>query len=107
MHFTKVNIESLNKKPLKDIANVINDRLNLLSKTFKYSQWYLVVIDVTEFKLCKQPPTNSRKKRLFSKVYFSNKTVERIDLTALFDNLKLISLLKHLPHVFVTKLLIV
>ena len=35
----RVNIASLNKKYLEDIANVINDRVNLLSKTFKYSQW--------------------------------------------------------------------
>ena len=38
LNFVRANIALLNKKSLKDIEDVINDELNLLSKTFKHLQ---------------------------------------------------------------------
>ena len=37
-NFIRVNIASLNKSSLKEIADVINERLNIFSKAFKYFQ---------------------------------------------------------------------
>ena len=40
MNFLRITIIALNKISLKDIANVLHDRLNLLGKTEEYMQWY-------------------------------------------------------------------
>ena len=46
VNILRVTIARLNKKPLKDFAGALHDRLNLLEKSYKHRQWYLVVIDV-------------------------------------------------------------
>ena len=55
MNFIRINISSVNKNSSRDTANVIKDKLSLLSKTVKYSQCYVSVIDVTESKLYNHP----------------------------------------------------
>ena len=40
---------SWSKHSLKDIEDVINNRLNLVRKTFKYSELYLAVTDGTKY----------------------------------------------------------
>ena len=62
MGLVTVNIASLNNRSLKDFTDLINERLNLLSKAFKYFQSYLAVVDTIESKLYKQSPTKARMK---------------------------------------------
>lgn len=51
MNFVRINILSANKNSTRDTVNVIKDNLNFLSKSFKFSQWYVLVINVIELKL--------------------------------------------------------
>lgn len=51
MNFDRINILSANKNSTRDTVNVIKDKLNFLSKSFKCSQWYVLVINVIELKL--------------------------------------------------------
>lgn len=51
MNFIRINILSANKNSTRDTVNVIKDNLNFLSKSFKFSQWYVLVINVIELKL--------------------------------------------------------
>lgn len=51
MNFIRINILSANKNSTTDTVNVIKDKLNFLSKSFKCSQWYVLVINVIELKL--------------------------------------------------------
>ena len=51
MNFIRINILSANKNSTRDTVNVIKDKLNFLSKSFKCSQWYVLVINVIELKL--------------------------------------------------------
>ena len=44
MNFTRISKVSLNKKTLKDIANVTNDEIVRLPSQFKYLQWYIVTL---------------------------------------------------------------
>ena len=103
MIFISLNISSLIKKPLKEIADVINDKSNLFSRTFTYLQWYLTVTGAFESKLYEQPPTKVRKEgsQNIFEANFSSKATELINLSALFNNPELTSIIKDLPDHFV------
>ena len=80
MSFLSVNIEVLNKKSLKDIADVLHSRLNLLRKTFKYIQWYVMFIDVKEVLLLGKTEIS----RNICKLYFYKKFIEVFNLPLIF-----------------------
>ena len=46
---------SIKKRHLKQIVDVINDFLNDQNSQFFYNQWYLMVLDIIEAKLFKEP----------------------------------------------------
>ena len=62
MNFVRADIASLNRKSLIFIADSLNYRLNLLSKTFKYLPWYFAPIDVIGSKFRRQIPTECSEK---------------------------------------------
>ena len=97
MNFLRIKIAFLNKRSLKEVANAMYDRLNLLGKTYKYSQWYHMVIDSIESKLYKEPPAKPKRKAPdnICQVYFSSKAIELINLPSILNNSNLTSILKN------------
>ena len=95
-HFVRVNMVSWSKQPLKDLADIIKNRLNLVCKTFKYSELYLAVTDAIESKLYESLTTTARRKtpENICKLNFFNKAIELFNLPSLFNNMELTSLKK-------------
>ena len=48
MNSLYISVAALNAQSLKDIPNIFNDEIIC---SFKYMQWYLVVLDTTKSKL--------------------------------------------------------
>ena len=87
MNFIRTSVASLNKKSLKDIANVMNDEILRLPSHFKYLQWYFATIDAIKSKMY-QPKIQKTPKKSpenICKIYFCNKAVELINMPRIFN----------------------
>ena len=67
-------------------------------------QWYLMAIGAIESKVKREPLVRYKRKPTENvcKIYFSNKTMELINLPFILNNSQLVSLLKYLLCTFVT-----
>ena len=88
MNVIRIPIASLNKKTLKDIANIINDVIVTLPSHFKYMQWYIQTPDNIKSKLYQPELSKVTKKHPDSicHVQFSNEGKELINFPSIFNN---------------------
>ena len=87
MNFIRTSVASLNKKSLKDIANVMNDEVLRLPSHFKYLQWYFSTIDAIKSKMYQPKIQKSLKisPENICKIYFCYKAVELINMPRIFN----------------------
>ena len=88
MNVIRIPTGSLNKKTLKDIANIINDEIVTLPSHFKYIQWYIQTLDNIKSNLCQPELSKVTKKHPDSicHLQFSNKGNELINFPSIFNN---------------------
>lgn len=88
MNFIRISVASLDKKSLKDIENVINDETDSLPFHFKHMQWYIAILNSNKLKLYKPelPKITKKPADTIYNVQFSNKKIQLINLSLIFSN---------------------
>lgn len=88
MNFIRISVASLDKKSLKDIENVINDETDSLPFHFKHMQWYIAILNNNKLKLYKPelPKITKKPADTIYNVQFSNKKIQLINLSLIFSN---------------------
>ena len=88
MNFSYISVAAWNAQSLKDIPNIFNGEIIC---SFKYMQWYLVVLDTTKSKLHSPILSKKWRKPLKNDVWIFQWNVELIILSVIFNNINVTS----------------
>ena len=91
LNFIRVRVSSFNKKDLKKLADIVNDKISDSANLTQFSQWYSVVLDLIDSKLYKPKTVKARKPKPSNicHVFFDNKAIEKINLPRILNDPKL------------------